>query len=139
MNKFLYKIANCKPKSFFECLKGPWKNQFIAAAKIMFHKNRGVVVFSKPFPRNELPKDVRVLRTLLVPEFKSTDIPNVFECKVRDCTVGTPQEKGRDFPQSYCAVFECTSFRLVACISASNGNIICVLDVKNAFQTLLFL
>ncbi len=123
------------PKSFFDCLKGPFSTAFRAAAKIQFNKNRKVVVFSKPFPRTELSKDERVFRTLLVPGFKDTDMPGVYECRVRDCIVGTPQIKGLDFPESYCATIDSTTYRLVFAISAMNGNTISIIDVKNAFQT----
>jgi hypothetical protein len=123
------------PKSFFDCLKGPFQRAFRAAAKIQFDKNRKVVVFSKPFPKSELQKDDRVFRTLLVPGFKDTDMPGVYECRVRDCTVGTPQVKGLDFPESYCATIDSTTYRLVFALSAMNGNRISIVDVKNAFQT----
>jgi hypothetical protein len=123
------------PKSYFDCVKGPYRRAFQAAARIQFEKNRKVVVFSKPIPKSELPPDTRVFRTLLVPGFKDTDMPGVYECRIRDCTVGTPQVKGLDFPESYCATVDSTTYKLVFAISAMNGNTISVIDVKNAFQT----
>jgi hypothetical protein len=33
------------PKSYFDCVKGPYKRAFQAAARIQFEKNRKVVVF----------------------------------------------------------------------------------------------
>jgi hypothetical protein len=87
-----------KPKSFFQCLKGPFRQNWIAAARTSFEKNRKVGVFSLPILRSTLPPDTNVFRTLLVPDFKPTDIPNIYKCKVRDCIVGTKQVKGVDFP-----------------------------------------
>jgi hypothetical protein len=123
------------PQSFFDCLKGPFQHAFQAAAKIQFNKNRKVVVFSKPFPKSELPKDARVFRTLLVPGFKDTDMPGVYKCRVRDCIIGMPQVKHLDFPESYCATIDSTTYRLVFAILAMNGNQIPNVDVKYAFQT----
>ena len=124
-----------KPKSFFQCLKSPFRQNWIAAARLSFEKNRKVGVFSLPFPKSQLPPDTNVFRTLLVPDFKPTDIPNVYKCKVRDCTVGTNQVKGIDFPESYCAVVDATTLRLMLCVSASLGYTIGLIDVENAFQT----
>ena len=128
-------VKPTKPKSFFECLKGPFRENWMAAARQSFEKNRKVGVFSIPFRRSELPKDTNVFRSLLVPDFKPTDIPNVYKCKVRDCTVGTNQVKGVDFPESYCAVVDATTFRLMMCMSASLGYTVAIIDVENAFQT----
>jgi hypothetical protein len=123
------------PKSFFDCMKGPHRRAFQAAARIQFEKNRKVVVFSKPFLRSELSPDDRVFRTLLVPGYKDTDMDGIYECRIRDCTVGTPQVKGLDFPESYCATVDSTTYKLVFAVSAMNNNTISVIDVKNAFQT----
>ena len=124
-----------KPKSFFECLKGPFRQNWIAAARIMFEKNRKVGVFSIPFKRSDVPDDTNVFRTLLVPDYKTTDISNIYKCKVRDCIVGTKQEKGIDFPESYCAVVDATTCRLMICMAASLGYTLGIIDVENAFQT----
>ena len=82
-----------------------------------------------------MPKETNVFNTILVPEYKATDIPTVYECKIRDCTVGTKQQKGIDFPESYCATIEPITWRIVLCITAMIGNILAIMDVKNAFQT----
>jgi hypothetical protein len=97
------------PKSYFDCLKGPFRRAFQATARIQFEKNRKVVVFSKPIPKLDLPPDMMVFRTLLVPGFKDMDMPGVYECQIRDCTVGTPQVKGLDFPESHCATVDSTT------------------------------
>ena len=124
-----------KPKSIFECLKGPFWRQWKAACYIQFEKNKKVAVFSMPVPRSSLPEGTRVFPTLLVPEYKPTDIPTIWECKVRDCTVGTNQVKGVDFPESYCPVGSPTTLKVVLVITAVLRNILAICDVKNAFQT----
>ena len=54
-------------------------------------KNKNIVVFSLPFPSSELPEGSRVFRSQLVPEIKETDVKSIFELKIRDDIVGTPQ------------------------------------------------
>ena len=71
-----------------------------------------------------------VFRTLLVPDFKPTDIR-----KVRDCTIGTKQVKGIDFPESYCTVVNATTLQMMICLSSSLGYTIAIIDVENIFQT----
>ena len=41
------------PKSFFDCIKGPNKLQWLAAMKITYKKNKNVACFSLPFPQSE--------------------------------------------------------------------------------------
>ena len=72
--------------------------------------NIEISVFSFPFCQSELPSDANICHTLLVLDYQPTDsIPNVYKFKVCDCTVGTNQVKGIDFPESYCAVINTTT------------------------------
>ena len=124
-----------KPKLFHECMSSPIKQCWIAACFRMFEKNRKLAVFSLPVPISSLPPTIRVFPTILVPDIKPTDIPTLWECKIRDCTVGTKQEKGIDFPESYTPVGEATTLKVLLAVSAAINNIFGVVDVQNAFQT----
>jgi hypothetical protein len=62
-------------------------------------------------------------------------MPGVYECRGRDCIIGTPQVKGLDFPESYCTTIDSTTYRLGFALLAMNSNCISIIDVKNAFQT----
>ncbi len=121
--------------NIFKLFKGPQRRNWIAACKMSYHKNRQVAVFAQPIPRRQLPPETKVFPTKLVPEYKPTDVPTVYECKVRDCTVGTGQEKGIDFPESYCATIDPVTWKLVLCITVVIRNFCAIMDVKNAFQT----
>lgn len=125
-----------KPTDIFSCLKGPFHANWKAGGcKVQFQKNRLQGTFSAPLKKSILPKETRVFQTLLVPEYKDTDVPGIFECKVRNCTVGTPQIKGIDFPKSYCAIIGGTTIKIMLATSAAIGNTLAVIDVKNTFQT----
>ena len=123
-----------KPKSFFECLKSHLKSNWIAAAKIAFQKNKRVACFSLPFPIDELPDHAKVLRTLLVPEWKPTELPNVFEPRIRECIIGTPQQQYLDFDSSYAAVVDPTTVKIQITYTAAMNLIGFVFDIFNAFQ-----
>ena len=80
------------PKSFFEALKTPYRDNWKAAAWKHFCSNKKIVAFSKPFRRSEVPPDDKIFRSLLVLEIKPTDVPGVWQFKVRHAIVGTPQQ-----------------------------------------------
>lgn len=122
------------PKDIFTCFKGPHRANWIAACKVAYHKNRKVAVFALPVPKRDLKDGTKVCKTKLVGEYKATDVPQIYELKVRDCTVGTSQVKGVDFPESYCATIDPTTWKLMLCVSAAINNVNGIMDVKNAFQ-----
>jgi hypothetical protein len=123
------------PKSIFDALKGPFRENWKAAVYIELTKNQKVVTFTLPFPKNELPAGSNVFRSTLVPEIKTTDVQGVFELRVHECTIGTTQQKGIDFDNSYSPVAENTSIRVMIAICAALKYTFGILDVKNAFQT----
>lgn len=123
-----------KPRSIFDAMKTPFRRNWKAAAWQQFQKNHDIAVFSIPFPETELPTNARVFRSQLVPEVKDTDVPGIFELKVRDVIVGTPQVKNIDYIDSYSPTADPTTIRVQLAISASLGYIIAIIDVKNAFQ-----
>ena len=124
-----------KPKSFFDCLKSPLQHNWIAAAKIMFEKNKNVAVFSLPFPANELPAYVpKVLRTLLVSEWKATDLKNVWEPRIRECVVGTSQQKHIDFEISYAPSVDPVTVKSHVAYTAATNSYLLIYDITNAFQ-----
>ena len=93
-----------------------------------------VFLLCLPFPASELPEGARIFRTLLVPEYKATEIPTVWECRVRECIVGTQQKQFLDFEVSYAPTLEGMTFRIMIAWASSKGYIIVIIDVKNAFQ-----
>ena len=123
-----------KPKFFHECLKSPYRKNWIAAAKVAFEKNQRIAVFSLPFDQRKLDKDERIFSTVLVPEVKQTDIPGIWELRIRECIVGTKQQKSLDFEESYSPTVNETTVKVQIAFCASLGYTISIIDVKNAFQ-----
>jgi hypothetical protein len=123
-----------KPKSFFNALKSPFKYNWKCAAWVQFKKNQKIPVFSLPVPLENLPADSRIFRSQLIPEIKSTDVPSIFELKIRDVICGTPQEKHIDFVESYSPVVDPTTIRLQIAMACAKNYHLAVIDIKNAFQ-----
>jgi hypothetical protein len=122
------------PRSFFDALKSPFHRNWKAAAWNQFRKNQKIAVFSLPVQRTNLPEDTRIFRSQLIPEIKATDVPSVFELKIRDVICGTPQEKDVDFKESYSPVIDPTTIRIQLAFACAKNYHIAIIDVKNAFQ-----
>ena len=108
-----------KPKHWSDAMNGPFKYNWIEAAKVQFDKNKRSAAYSLPFPRDDLPKDTKVLQNLLICEVKRTNTPTIWELKVRECTVGTNQERGIDFEESYCPTSEPLSIKSALAVAAA--------------------
>ena len=122
------------PKSFFVAIKGPHRLQWLSALKTTYKKNKNVACFSLPFPEHELPPNTNVLRTLLVPEWKETELTNLWEPRLRECIIGTPQKKTIDYNSSYAPSVDPVTVKSQVCYAAVNNHIMVIVDIKNAFQ-----
>ena len=122
------------PSSFFEALKSPFKNNWKAAAWKHFLSNKKIVAFSKPFPKVDIPSDAKLFRSLLVMEVKTTDVPGVWQFKIRHAIVGTPQEQYIDYENSYAPTIDPTTVKIQICFTCHCNYTLGIIDVKNAFQ-----
>lgn len=91
-------------------------------------------MFSLSFPAQDLPAGHTPLRTLLVPEWKETECPSIWEPRIRECIIGTPQKRYIDFDSSYSPVADGTTIKCQVAVTASTNSYIFVVDIKNAFQ-----
>ena len=115
-------------------MKSPHRHNWKAAAWKHFSSNKQIVAFSKPFLRNDIPPDSKLFRSLLVLEVKATDVPGVWQLKIRHTIVGTPQEQHIDFEDSYAPTVDPTTVRIQVCFTCHHNYTLGILDVKNAFQ-----
>ena len=123
-----------KPKSYFDALKTPLRYHWKSAAFAQFIKNHNMAVFSLPFPANDLPSEAKILRSQLIPEVKTTDMPGIFELKIRHVIVGTPEIRKEDFTESYSPTVDPVTLRIHITLACGASHVCGVLDVKNAFQ-----
>ena len=123
-----------RPKTIFDAFKTPFRHNWKVAAWNQFQKNHQIAVFSIPFPAKDVPKDTRVFQSQLIPEIKNTDVAGMYELKIRDVIIGTPQIKNVDFSESYSPTIDPVTIKIQIALAASRNYIIGVIDVKNAFQ-----
>jgi hypothetical protein len=76
----------------------------------------------------------RIFRSQLIPEIKVTDVPSVFELKIRNVICGSPQEKDVDFKESYSPFVDPTMICIKLAFVCAKGYHIAIIDVKNTFQ-----
>ena len=115
-------------------MKTPFRHNWKAAAWNQFQKNHNIAVFSIPFPKKDLPPSSRVLQSQLIPEIKNTDVPGVFELKIRDVIIGTPRIKNVNFDDSYAPTADPVTIKIQLSLACGRGYITAVIDVKNVFQ-----
>ena len=60
-----------------------------------------------------------MFQSQLIPEVKDNDVPGIFEFKVRDIIVGTPQVKNIDYQDTYSPTADATTIQVQLAISAS--------------------
>jgi hypothetical protein len=92
------------------------------------------MVFSAPCLRSSLPPGSHVFRSLLIPEIKPTEIPSVFELKVCDVIVGTPQVQYLDYNEHYAPTVDPTTIKTLVTFTCHRNYHIAIIDVSNAFQ-----
>ena len=122
------------PKLFFDALKSTYRDNQKATAWKHFCSNKKIVAFSKLFRRVELPIETKVFRYLLVLEIKPTDVPGIWQLKVRHAIVGTPQQQYVDYDDSYAPTIDSTTVRIQICFTCHCNYTLGIIDVKNAFQ-----
>ena len=123
------------PEHVGEALNSPIRSHWIECLFNCYDKMHNTGTLSCPFPRNQLPKDKKVLPTRLSFEVSLTDILNFYEIKVRMCANGSRMIQGVDFTSSYSPTVDADSFRLSMNIAASEKMIIVFIDASNASQT----
>ena len=122
--------------SFHKNLDGPLKQHWIQAAEAQYTKNSRVGLFSKPTPIEHVPKDKKVLQTVLAPKVKRKG-DNTYEFVARHCTNGSKQEQGVDFDHSYSPTASSPSIRFQLIYAAVYCLRLGITDVVNCFQSTL--
>eukprot|EP00978_Attheya_sp_CCMP212_P034382 scaffold143848_cov34-Attheya_sp.AAC.1 len=117
-----------------ECLKSAERSCWKEALYAQYDKNTEANLFTKPIPVKTLPADTKILRSIINPNVKSTDVPDMWQFITRHCANGSAMIRGIDFQESYSAVALATSVRMTIAIAAAENMTLAIIDVKNAFQ-----
>jgi hypothetical protein len=90
--------------------------------------------FSAPILRSSVPSNKTVLRPRVACRVKDTSIPHQYDLYARTCADGSKQKENIDFIDSYSPVASIDSLRILLNLAASEGLLISILDISNAFQ-----
>jgi len=92
--------------------------------------------FTGPFPIEDAPKNVNILRSVV--NHRAKDIGHdTYDLYSRHCANRSTMIKGLDTKESYAAIAVIDSCRIVIAIASRYGLVIYIIDIKNAFQTTL--
>ena len=128
-----------RPERFLHLnLKGPFRTQWIASLFQEYSKNNEIPAFSHPIHRSTLPKNTRIFPSRIANAIKpDVERPHVYTFRSRHTVDGSGMKEGIDYIYSYSPTASIDTIRIVIAISSSIGNILFILDIKNAFQTTL--
>ena len=90
--------------------------------------------FSAPLLWSSVPSDNTILRPRVACKVIDTSIQNQYDLYARTCADGSTQRENNDFTDSYTPVALIDSLRLLLNLAASEGLLICIMDISNAFQ-----
>jgi hypothetical protein len=92
--------------------------------------------FSAPILRSSVPSNKTILRPRVACKVKDTTIPNQYDLYARTCADGSTQRQTVDFINSYSPVASIDSLRILLNLAASEGLLISIFDISNAFQNI---
>jgi hypothetical protein len=81
-----------------------------------------------------LPKDTKILRSIISPNIKTTNVSYIYQFITQHCANGSAMIRGLDYQESYSAVALASSVLIAIAIGAAENMIFGIIDVKNAFQ-----
>lgn len=120
--------------SIFKCLDSEHREHWIQACYSQFEKNDDINLCTQPTPIEDVPKDTKILRTVMSTKVKKKG-ENLYQFIARMCADGSGQEKGIDFEFSFSATTSAPAVRITLTYAAAFGLTLAIIDVVNAFQS----
>jgi hypothetical protein len=122
------------PKHFGETLHSSFASDWRDALFQNYTKMLATGTFSAPLLRTSVPAGKSILRPRIACRVKDTTINHQYDLYARTCADGSTQRESIDFTDSYSPVASIDSIRLLLNLAASQGLLVSILDISNAFQ-----
>jgi len=122
------------PNHFGATYHSPFASDWKDALFQNYNKMLASGTFSAPLLRSSVPAHKTILRPRVVLKVKDTSVPNQYDLYARTCADGSTQRENIDFTDSYSPVASIDSLRLLLNLAASEGLLISIIDISNAFQ-----
>jgi hypothetical protein len=120
------------PKTFGQCMKGPFRREWLASLFKHLDSNDGYNAFAAPVVP---PAGACVLDCIIALKHKTDEFNRLLERELRLCAHGGQQIAGLDYDEPYAPAILATSFRLTVVLACHLGLWLYHLDVSNAFQS----
>ncbi len=115
-------------------LDNPHKSFWIQTIYEQFDKNASYRVFTKPIPRSTIPQDHMILKSVLAPTVKSTNISSLWKLNVRHCVNGRPMKGMTTYGATHASTVSPDTVRFQLSFGTSLGFKHKTFDCTNAFQ-----
>ena len=112
----------------------PHKSLWIQTIYEQFDKNASYRVFTKPIPRSTIPHDTMILKSVLDPTVKSTNISSLWKLNVRHCVNGRPMKGMTSYGATHASTVSPDTVRFQLAFGTSLGFKHKTFDCTNAFQ-----
>jgi len=122
------------PSHFGATFASPFASNWKDALFQNYNKMLNCGTFSAPILRSSVPLNKTILRPQIACRVKDTSIPHQYDLYARTCADGSTQKENIDFTDSYSPVASIDSLHLLLNLAASEGLIIGIMDISNAFQ-----
>ena len=112
----------------------PLRSFWIQTAYEQYDKNASYRVFTRPVPKRNLPPNSLILKSVLAPTVKPTDIDNLWKLNIRHCVNGRPMKGLIEYGQTRASTVHPDTVRFQIAYSTSKGFKHRTFDCTNAFQ-----
>ncbi len=114
--------------------ENPHKSFWIQTIYEQFDKNATYRVFTKPILRSTIPHDTMILKSVLAPTVKSTNISSLWKLNVRHCVNGRPMKGMTSYGATHASTVSPDTVRFQLAFGTSLGFTHKTFDCMNAFQ-----
>ena len=124
------------PSNALECFQptNPHSTQWKETAFEQYDKNCTYRVFTKPIPIKHLPDNSHILKSVLAPSVKATELSSIWKLGLRHCVNGKPLKGNEQYDPTFAPTVSPLFFRFQLCYSAAHGFLDKSGDCSNAFQ-----
>ena len=112
----------------------PLRSFWIQTVYEQFDKNASYRVFTRPIKKSTLPQNTMILRSVLTPTVKPTDIPQLWKLNIRHCVNGKPLKGKLEYGATRASTVHPDTVRFQIAFTTSLGFTHRPFDCTNAFQ-----
>ena len=114
--------------------KNPLRSFWIQTVYEQFDKNASYRVFTRPMKKTKIAQDAMILKSVLTPSVKTTDIPNLWKLNIRHCVNGKPMKGMQEYGATRASTVHPDTVRFQLAYCTAQGFTHRPYDCTNVFQ-----